>query len=120
MPNSQDSGKSDIPTYEDAIEPVNTHPVEISVQPKDDGGNNSPRSSKNSRELPSDGHGAPEIIGDISAPTPPLREEEQARRSRLGLIASRGHGWFQYMKTKEFWIVLLLGYVSSMTQRPPH
>ncbi|KAF2497738.1 hypothetical protein BU16DRAFT_323714 [Lophium mytilinum] len=44
-----------------------------------------------------DGHGVPELVGENGAPT------EGGRKGQ-------GKGkWFNYLKTKDFWIVLLLG-----------
>ena len=116
MPRSQGSHASEIPTYEEATEPVDTHPVEISVQAKSAGGRsgpNTPGTSNSSRQNTFE-HGAPEIIGD-PADTPHtetfVSAEDQTRSSRLGWLVGKRSGWFRYMKTKEFWIVLLLGCV---------
>ncbi|KAF2804027.1 DUF914-domain-containing protein [Mytilinidion resinicola] len=48
------------------------------------------------------GHGVPELVGEDGAPTDDGRE-------------MKGKGkWFNYLKTKDFWIVLLLGQVLSI------
>ena len=54
---------------------------------------------------PSAGHGAPELIGVTNAggygqPERTVEEIEGSKR-----------GWFAYFKTKDFYIVLVLGYV---------
>ena len=109
MSSPHGSHKSDIPTYQDAIEPVQNHPFEVSVKPKTDGGRSGPASpafTGNSHE-----HGRPELIG---SPTLGQQREytiEQEKRSPLSFVVGKGKGWFQYMKTKEFWIVLVLGWV---------
>ena len=118
MPSSHRSGgsnKSDIPTYQDAIEPVATHPVEVSVQPKTDGGKSGPHSPSSSADAREQGqHGRPELLRPPTEDQVPTTRHEEKRHGRpIGFLVRTGKGWFQYMKTKEFWIVLVLGYVHA-------
>jgi solute carrier family 35 protein F1/2 len=53
--------------------------------------------SGNGRAL--DGHGVPELVGDNGATNGGSHEGEKNGKGK----------WFNYMKTKDFWIVLLLG-----------
>lgn len=107
MPSSHGSRKSDIPTYQDAIEPVQSHPFEVSVQPKSDGGRSGPASPVSSGD--SRTHGQPELIGSPTFEEAQGVTVEKEQGSPLAFVVGRGKGWFQYMKTKEFWIVLALG-----------
>ena len=109
---SNGSNKSDVPTYEDAIEPASTHPVEIHVRPKSDGEKSDAdvlTTHEDSREEALSGqHGEVELIGDLVGPETVAQEQQSGRRSKFDFLAGRGSGWFQYMKTREFWIVMLL------------
>ncbi|KAL9058940.1 MAG: hypothetical protein Q9162_001498 [Coniocarpon cinnabarinum] len=118
-PGSPASHKTEIPSYEEAIEPADTYPVEISVQPKSEGHSSphTPSSSKSSRDHATAGqHGPPEVIGDVtdSALASPTSGGRRERAPWLRFLVGRGQGWFRYVKTKEFWIVLLLGQVLSL------
>jgi len=75
----------------------------INIRSKDlDRVSNGSNSDKNGKHIEANGHGVPELVGG--------REEEQEAESR----GPRGRKeWFAYIKTKQFWIVLLFGQVLS-------
>ena len=77
-------------------------PVEhINVRSKDpDRASNGSSFDENGLAVQTDGHAVPELIGG--------RDEEQEEVESRG---PRGRKeWFAYIKTKQFWIVLLFGY----------
>lgn len=104
---SRGSNKEQIPTYQDAIEPVEFYPVTVNVKPKTDGGRSGPNSPASSEDSPQ--HGQPELTGAPVGEEGPEQRFGQEKRNPFTFFVGRGKGWFQYMKTKEFWIVLLLG-----------
>ena len=73
------------------VEQVDTIPV----RPK--GSSVSDSSSGNG--LAGQAHGVPELVGGSGEGNAATTEEKSKRR------------WFNYLKTRDFWIVLLLGYV---------
>lgn len=80
------------------VEQVDT----ILVRPK--GSSVSDSSSGNG--LAGQAHGVPELVGGSGEGNAATTEEKSKRR------------WFNYLKTKDFWIVLLLGYILHLST--PH
>ena len=83
------------PTLDPAI---GKNQVGTEVRTEEEGGSKS--SSSNDRAI---GHGAPEVIGIEGERT--VEEIEESKK-----------GWFAYFKTKDFYIVLLLGYVCHLSR----
>ena len=82
------------PTLDPAI---GKHQVGTEVRAEEEGGSESSKS--NNRVI---GHGAPEVVGIEGERT--VDEIEESKE-----------GWFAYFKTKDFYIVLVLGYVCHLS-----
>ncbi len=83
------------------IRQVETPAEHINVRSKDhDRSSKGSSSDENGLAVQADGHGVPELVGG--------RDEEQEEAESRG---PRGRKeWFAYIKTKQFWIVLIFGY----------
>jgi len=89
---------SNIRQVETPVERINVHSKDLDRASKGSG------SDENGLHVQANGHGVPELVGE--------REEAQEVESR----GPRGRKeWFAYIKTKQFWIVLLFGCVDSPT-----
>lgn len=82
----------------DAIENETIGPEIVHVVPK--GATESPPSTADG-----DRHGVPELVGGLS-----VEEENEKRRGGfLANLRRKRRGWGQYILTREFWMVLVLG-----------
>src|SRR5215469_4626713 len=83
---------SNIRQMEKPVEHINVHSKDL------DRVSNGANSDENGLPMQAKGHGVPELVGG--------REEEHEVENR----GPRGRKeWFAYIKTKQFWIVLLFG-----------
>jgi len=58
-------------------------------------------------------YGAPEVIGTGSdGAKDEVAEDRRARRTTfMSKLKTKRRGWFAYVRTRDFWIVLVLGYI---------
>jgi len=97
--------RSGLAKEQGSIEPVEA-PVEHSlVHAKDvDHGSKGFSLDENDSAVQANGHGVPELVGDAVE-----GEQEVENRGPKG-----GKEWLAYIKTKQFWLVLLFGWASIL------
>lgn len=85
-----------------------SEPVErVNVKPK--GTDTSPEASSPSSSLDGRLHGAPEVIGMSEGPSPDAVHQYE-------VTAQQKKGKFAYLRTRDFWIVLLLTQILALAQ----
>jgi len=90
------------------IEPVEVSTTHVRPKHGDNAASVSPIASSSSG---SKAHGVPELVGN-SFDEVSNGDEHGAAGAQARLSEKRG--WFEYMKTRDFWIVLLIGYVTQL------
>lgn len=93
---------SELGKEQSSIEPIEASAEHFNVGAKDiDHASKGSSSDDNGIAVQANGHGVPKLVGGAT-------EEEQEVENR----GPKGrHEWFAYIKTKQFWLVLLFGYV---------
>lgn len=70
-----------------------------------------PVGQRGSVSAASNDHGVPEIVSSEDS-SREIQQTEEEPRSALQRLRSTPKSWLAYIKTRDFWIVLALGYVA--------